>query len=137
MLTLPEKILFVIAVACSLYFTWRGVRRIISAIASGQGRPDWSVARRRVVEVFFKVISFQPVFRFRFFPSLFHALIGWGFLCLLVIDLADSIYALTGFRTLDHLGLFGHLYLSFADIATVTVLIGTSSWRFVALSSAR
>jgi Fe-S oxidoreductase/nitrate reductase gamma subunit len=125
MLTLPEKIIFVIAFACSLYFTWRGVRRIISAIASGRGRPDWSVVRRRVVEVFFKVISFQPVFRFRFLPSLFHAFIGWGFLCLLVIDLADSIYALTGIRVLEQLGPFGHLYLSFADIATVAVLVGT------------
>jgi Fe-S oxidoreductase len=125
MLTLPEKIIFVIAVACSLYFTWRGVRRIISVIASGQGRPDWSLARRRVVEVFFKTISFQPVFRFRFLTSLFHAFIGWGFLCLMVIDLTDSIYAFTGIRALDHLGLFGHLYLSFADIATVTVLTGT------------
>ena len=125
MLTLLEKTLFVIAVACSLYFTWRGVRRISTIISSGQGRPDWSLARRRGVEVFFRIISFQPVFRFRFIPSLFHALIGWGFLCLMVIDLADSIYALTGIRALDHLGLFGHLYLSFADIATVTVLTGT------------
>ena len=45
---------------------------------------------RRIVEIFFKIVSFQPVFRFRFLPSLFHAFIGWGFLCLLVIDLTDS-----------------------------------------------
>ena len=45
MLTLPEKTFFVIAIACSLYFTWRGVRRIISVIASGQGRPDGSLAQ--------------------------------------------------------------------------------------------
>ncbi len=125
MLTPVEKILFTVAVGLSLYFTWRGVRRIITIISSGQGKPDWRIARSRIMDVFFKVVSFQPVFRYRFVPSLFHALIGWGFLCLLVIDLADSIYALTRFRALDHLGLFGRLYLSFADIATVTVLIGT------------
>ena len=37
-----EKILFAIAVLVSLYFTYRGVMRIVGHIASGQGKPDWS-----------------------------------------------------------------------------------------------
>ena len=38
MLTSVDKVLFFVAVAVSLYFTWRGVLRIIRNIASGQGR---------------------------------------------------------------------------------------------------
>ena len=48
MLTLVEKILFAIAVLVSLYFTYRGVMRIIGHIASGQGKPDWSVIGKRL-----------------------------------------------------------------------------------------
>ena len=47
MLSPIEKVLFALAVAVSLYFTYRGVRRIISHISSGQGRPDWSLAWKR------------------------------------------------------------------------------------------
>ena len=44
MLTLVEKILFVIATIASLYFTYRGVARIMGHINSGQGKIDWSLA---------------------------------------------------------------------------------------------
>jgi hypothetical protein len=47
---------------------------------------------------------FQPVFRFRLWTSILHALIGWGFLSFLLINLADLIYAYTGFKLLDNTG---------------------------------
>jgi Fe-S oxidoreductase len=125
MLTLPEKILFVIAVVVSLYFTWRGVRRIVSVIASGQGKPDWGAARRRSVEVFFKIISFQPVFRFRFFPSLWHALIGWGFLFFLLVNVVELLAAfLPDFRAAMEPY---HLYWFLADLSSVAVLAGLAA----------
>ena len=79
MLSLAEKILFVVAVLLSLYFTWIGVRRIIKIIARGQGKPDWSLLRKRLWGVALKVGTFRPLFHFRLGPSLLHALIGWGF----------------------------------------------------------
>ena len=51
MLTLTEKFLFTLAVIISLYFTWRGVDRIIKLISNGQGRPDWKAAVQRNPEV--------------------------------------------------------------------------------------
>src|SRR5688500_2263266 len=42
-LTLVEKILFTVFVFVSLYYTYRGVMRIIGHISSGQGKPDWSL----------------------------------------------------------------------------------------------
>ncbi len=108
----------------SLYFTYRGVDRIVKLISSGQGKPDWKAAFKRIPQAFAKVISFQPVFRFRLWPSILHALIGWGFLVFLVVNLSDLIYGYTGFSILNQTGLFGDVYRLLADIANVAILVG-------------
>ena len=124
MLTLTEKFLFTLAVIISLYFPWRGVDRIIKLISNGQGRPDWKAALQRIPQVIAKVISFQPVFRFRFWPSLLHALIGWGFLVFLLVNLSDLVYGFTGFVILEHTGILGDTYRLLADIADLAILAG-------------
>jgi len=124
MFTFIEKILFVLAVVASLYFTYGGARRIISHISSGQGKVNWGLIPKRIGKVILKAGFFQNVFRFRLVPSIFHLLIGWSFLSLMVIDLTDPIYAFSGVRVLDHLGIFGNLYQSLADLANVAVLVG-------------
>ncbi len=124
MLTLFEKVLFALAVAVSLYFTWRGVERIIRNIASGQGRPNWALIRRNAGQAIFKFLTFQPVFRFRPIPSILHGLIGWGFIAFLLINLADLIYGYTGWRLLENTGIFGDAYRLLADIANVAILAG-------------
>ena len=124
MLTLVEKILFVIFTLASLYFTYQGVMRIIKHIASGQGKVNWSLIWKRIGELIVKVGLFQPVFRFRLGPSILHALIGWGFLSFLLINLSDLIYAFTEFRLLDNTGRFGEVYRLIADIANVAIIVG-------------
>src|SRR5215207_2977568 len=124
MLTVVEKILFAIAVLVSLYFTYRGVKRIIGHISSGQGKPDWNLAWKRIGELIVKVGLFQPVFRFRLGPSILHALIGWGFLTFLLINLADLIFAYTGFKLLENTGWFGDSYRLLADVAGIAILVG-------------
>ncbi|NWG06696.1 MAG: 4Fe-4S dicluster domain-containing protein [Chloroflexi bacterium] len=124
MLSLAEKILFAVATLASLYFTYRGVTRIIVHISSGQGKPDWSLIWKRLGELIVKVGLFQPVFRFRLGPSILHGLIGWGFLSFLLINLADLIYAYTSRKMLEHLGWFGDAYRLLADVANVAILVG-------------
>ncbi|MGZ9164079.1 MAG: (Fe-S)-binding protein [Anaerolineales bacterium] len=124
MLTLPEKILFALAVLISLYFTYRGVMRIVSHISSGQGRPDWKLIWKRLGDLIVKVGLFQPVFRFRLGPSILHGLIGWGFLTFLLINLADLIYAYTGFKLLENTAWFGDFYRLLADVAGAALLVG-------------
>lgn len=130
MLTLVEKILFAIATLISLYFTYKGVMRIVGHIASGQGKVDWSLMWKRLGEVIVKVGLFQPVFRFRLVPSLLHAFIGWGFLSFLLINLADLIYAYTGWRLLENTGMFGDVYRLIADIANVAIIFGILAMAF-------
>ena len=124
MLTLVEKILFGLAVIVSLYFTWKGVERIIKNINSAKGKPDWNVVKSKAGAALVKFLTFQPVFRFRLIPSILHSLIGWGFLAFLLINLGDLIYAYTGWQLLTHTGLFGDLYRLLADVANVAILVG-------------
>lgn len=124
MLTLIEKILFVVATLASLYYTYHGVALIMRRINSGQGKIDLSLAYKRIGELIIKVGLFQPVFRFRLWPSILHGLIGWGFLSFLLINLADLIYAFTGFKLLEHSGLFGNAYRLLADFANVVIIFG-------------
>ncbi len=124
MLTTIEKIIFAIATLVSLYFTYRGVDRIVKLISSGRGRPDWKAAFKRIPKTFAKLISLQPVFRFRLWPSIFHAMIAWGFLVFLVVNLSDLTYGFTGFNILEQTGVFGDVYRLFADIANVAILLG-------------
>ncbi len=124
MLTSVEKVLFVLATLVSLYYTYRGFARIMGHINSGLGKLDWSLAYKRVWELILKVGLFQPVFRFRLWTSILHGLVGWGFLSFLLINLGDLIYAFTGFKLLEHTGLFGELYRLLADIVNVLIIIG-------------
>ena len=135
MLTLVEKILFVVAVLVSLYFTWQGVRRMIRIIARGRGKPDWSLAWKRLWGVAIKVGTFRPIFRFRLGPSLLHALIGWGFLFYLLVNLAELLQGyIPEYRFLQGTGALGDIYRLLADIFTLGVLVGISGMiirRFV------
>src|SRR5215207_5302057 len=129
-LTLVEKILFALAVLVSLYLTYRGVMRILGHISSGQGKPDWSLLWKRLVEVIVNSGFFQPVFRFRPVVSLLHGFIGWGLFVYLLINLTDVIYAYTGFRLLHHLGVFGDVYRLLADFFGVAIMVGMASLAF-------
>jgi Fe-S oxidoreductase len=134
MLTMPERIIFALAVLLSLLLTSRAVSRIVHIIQRGHGRPDWSVLRQRLFTIPPRIISFQPVFRFRFIPSLFHALIGWGFLFFVIVNLGDLLQAyIPGFQFLG-IGMLGNLYRLGADIFSIAVLVGISAMlirRFV------
>ncbi|NUO01015.1 MAG: hypothetical protein HUU01_10415 [Saprospiraceae bacterium] len=51
MLTLVEKILFVIATLASLYFTYKGVMRIVGHISSGQGKVNWAAIYENGIQI--------------------------------------------------------------------------------------
>lgn len=124
MLTLLEKILFIVAVIVSGYYTWLGVKKLIAIIGRGQGKPDWNLAKKRFGSMIYKVLSFQPVFRLRFAPSLFHAFVGWGFTYYMLVNLGDVLQAyIPGYHFLGT-GTLGNLYRLGADILSVGVLVG-------------
>ncbi len=122
MLTLPEKLLFVIALLVSAYSAYLAASHIVRTISRGQGKIDWELARRRLVSTIVKTITFQPVFRLRFLPSLFHGFVAWGFIYYLLVNLVD---VLAGFIPGFHIpGTLGDIYRLIADILSVGVLVG-------------
>lgn len=124
MLTPLEKLLFALAVIASLYAAFRAARRIIRIIQRGHGRPDWKLALRRLFPTLGRIIIFQPVFRFRPLPSLFHGLVAWGFLYYLMVNFGDVLRAyIPNFIFLGQ-GLVGRFYRLGADVLSVGLLTG-------------
>ena len=124
MLTLIEKILFALASLASLTAAWFAVKRLIVIIGQGQGQPDWDLAWKRMGRVLIKVGTFQPVFRFRLLPSLFHAMIGWGFAFFLLVNIGDILQAyLPNYEFLGG-GITGNLFRLFGDFLSISVLVG-------------
>ena len=122
MLTPAEKIIFAILTFISLLAFILSFRRIIRVIGAGQDKPDWNLAIQRLAKVLAQIITFQPVFRFRFWSSLFHALVGWGFGFYILVNLFEVTKAY--FPGFEIPGKIGDIYRLLADLLTVAVLIG-------------
>ena len=122
MLTLPEKVLFFLAILASLTGAYFAANRIIRTIRRGQGSVDPSIALKRIWGTLLKTITFQPVFRLRFWPSLFHGLVAWGFIYYLLVNVVDVSAALIPGAHLP--GTTGNLFRLGSDILSVGVLVG-------------
>ena len=78
----------------------------------------------RLLNVILKVGSFAPVFRDRPLVSLFHGLVGWGFIYYLLVNLNDVLAGyIEGFVFLGE-GIAGDLYRLGADLLSVAILVG-------------
>ena len=134
MLTLIEKILFVLAALASTYAALRVADRLIRIISRGHGKPDWDLARQRLLGVLAKTLTLQPTFKLHLGPSLFHAFIAWGFIYYLLVNLGDVLEGyLPGFHFLGQ-GAIGNFYRLLADLLSVGVLLGMTAMlvrRFV------
>lgn len=124
MLTSLEKILFAFASLVTIYVAGRVIHRLARIIGRGRGRPNWHVIPKRFVKVFFAVITFQPVFRSRFWVGLFHGLVAWAFLFYLLVNLGDVLRGyLPNFQLFGD-SFAGRLYRLGADLLSVSALLG-------------
>ena len=124
MLTLPEKIIFALAVLVSLWFTFKAINRIIHILRRGTGRPDWKILKQRLITITPKILTFQPVLRFRPMPSIFHALLGWGFLYFFLVNTGDLLQAYFPDYLFLGTGNLGNIYRLGADIFSLAVMTG-------------
>ena len=121
MLSIPEKVVFALATLVTLIAVYYAIRRLVRIIAGGHGNPDWKLAWKRLLNILGRMVTFQPVFRTRFWPSFFHALVGWGFGYYILVNLVEVVKAyLPGFEIP---GLVGDVYRLLADILSVALLI--------------
>ena len=124
MLSMPEKIIFTLALVASLTSAWLLGRRIVAVISRGQGKPDWGVVPGRIADVIIKFVALPTVWRTRFFASLFHAFVAWGFTFYILVDIGDVLEGyLPGFHFMGQ-GKLGDIYRLLADTLSVAVLAG-------------
>jgi Fe-S oxidoreductase len=139
MLTTAEKIIFALAILASIYAVYRVAERIRRILARGHGKPDFNLARKRLVSVLIKVGTLQPTFKIRFWPSLLHGFIAWAFVYYLLVNLGDFLEGyIPGFVFLGE-GAVGNIYRFIADILSVAALFGMAAMllrRFVLKSPA-
>jgi Fe-S oxidoreductase len=124
MLTIPEKIIFTLAVISSGYFAIKAIQRLIHIIGSGQGKPDWILLTKRLGQSLAKTLSLKTVWRLRFWPSLFHAFVVWGFTYYLLVNLGDVLQAFLPDYVFMGRGSLGNLYRLGADVLSIAVLVG-------------
>ena len=124
MLTLPEKIIFAFAFATSGYYAYRAVFRLSKIMMIGTGKPDWSLIPKRLGSTLAKSISLQTVWKSRFWPSLFHALVVWGFTYYLIVSVGDVLQAYIPNFIFPGMGRLGNFYRLGADFLSVGVLTG-------------
>ena len=128
MLTLPEKILFIIALSASLYAAFRVTDRIVKIIRRGRGQADWALARTRLWNVLKKTLTLRPTFRMRIVPSLFHAFIAWAFIYYLLVNIVDVLEGLfSDFSIYEFIGPLGGPFSLIADLLSVAALLGMSA----------
>ena len=127
MLTWPEKILFALAVLVTAWVAYREIQRLIRIITAGQGRPDWAVARQRLLNAALEWLTLRRIWKMRLGASLLHAFVAWAFAFYLLVNLGDVLEAyIPGFAFLGH-GVVGGLYRLIADVLSVLALIGMAA----------
>ncbi len=127
MLTLWEKILFTLALLATAYATWKAIVRLVRIIGRGQGKPDWALARKRVADALVKTITLRPTWKMRPLPTIFHAMVAWGFMYYVLVNIGDILEGyIAGFHFMGT-GTIGNLYRLGADLLSVSVLLGMSA----------
>jgi len=129
-LTQPERIIFTLVVILSLFLTFKAARRILFIIKRGHGKPDWKVIRQRILITPIRLISFQPLFRFRRIPSFFHAMVGWGFLYFIIVNIQDLLQAFIPNYQFHSRTTIGDLYSLGSDFFSIAILIGMAALIF-------
>src|ERR1700730_4948070 len=93
MLTLPEKLIFTLLAALSLYSTFIGFREIVAVIRRGQ--PEYysrtNFAFQRIWEALVRTITQITVFKNRPIVGFFHSFVFYGFTFYALVNLVDVI----------------------------------------------
>ena len=123
--SLPERIVFVVALVAASYGFWLRFSKVLRRIRAAKPDADFSLQPigKRIWDFFWEVLFQAKVIRERPLPGLAHALVFWGFCVFGLITLNHFATAL-GFPFLDNM--FGEGYKIFAQAFGVLVAIGIS-----------
>ena len=121
MLTLVEKILFLLLALGSLYYGGTKFYAVYRAIARGKPETRLDNLGARIRRALWIVLTQQSVFKARPLVSFLHALIFYGFVFYFLVNLVD---VLEGFFGIHARGGAWNLFNLLADLLTACVLTG-------------
>jgi Fe-S oxidoreductase len=121
MLSLVEKILFVLLAIGSLYYGGKGFYDVYRAIARGKADPRSDNLGERMLRALWIVLTQQSVFKMRPLVSFLHALVFYGFVFYFLVNVVDVI---EGFVPFHARGGLWQPFNVLADLLTAGVLIG-------------
>src|SRR3990172_5911675 len=127
MLTLPEKIIFVLAALLTAGLVLLAALRIVRIIGRGHGKPDWKLIPRRLIDTVVKTVALTPTWRKRLLTSVLHAMVVWAFMFYLFVNIGDSLEGLLPDFVFLGTGLLGNGYRLMADLLSVSALVGMSA----------
>ncbi len=126
MLTDIEKVLFLGLVVVSGYFAFQAADRIRRIIRRGRGGERIQVkdAVRRGIDAALKSLTLSPTWQIRPWSSLFHAMVVWGFMFYLLVNVGDVLNAfIPGYR-FPGIPVVDEAYRLLGDLLSVSVLAG-------------
>jgi len=127
MLTLPEKIIFVLAALITGGLVLRAAIHIVRIIGRGHGKPDWKLIPRRLIDTVIKTVALTPTWRKRLITSVLHAMVVWAFMFYLFVNIGDSLEGLLPDFVFLGTGLLGNGYRLMADLLSVSALVGMTA----------
>jgi Fe-S oxidoreductase len=127
MLTLAEKIIFILAALITVGLVLRAAVRIVRIIGRGHGKPDWKQIPRRLIDTAVKTVALTPTWRKRLITSLLHAMVVWAFMFYLFVNIGDSLEGLLPNFIFLGEGIVGNGYRLLADLLSVSALVGMSA----------
>lgn len=121
MLTLVEKLSFIVLALVCGFYAWTGFRRVYKAIARGKADNRSANLGSRVWKAIGIVLTQQSVFKARPIVSIMHAMVFYGFVYYFLVNVVDS---LEGFFAVHARGGFWNPFNLIADLLTASVLLG-------------
>jgi len=127
MLTLVEKLAFVLLSLASVVAAVRAADRLRRVIRRGRGPISFKHAGARLARAVVKAGAFLPTWRTRLVPSLLHAFVGWAFIYYLLVNLGDLLQGLLPNFVFLGDGPVGHVYRLIADLLSAAALYGMAA----------
>lgn len=132
MLSIPEKILFVILATVAGTLAFQGFARVARVVARGEGamsQPRFDHLPRRIASGLWRTLTQSTVFPNRPWVSFFHALVFYGFIFYLLVNVVDVATGLlpSSWLARVNVGILSDLYRLFADLFGTLVLVGVAA----------
>ncbi|MFN8420581.1 MAG: (Fe-S)-binding protein [Anaerolineae bacterium] len=124
MLTVVEKILFVVLAVGTLALAYRGFRDMFKIVMRGEDDLVLDNLPSRAIKALGLYLSQQTTLKTRPLTSLLHLGVVWGFTFYFLVNVGDGLEGyLPDFQFLGT-GLIGDVYRLLADLLTIAVLVG-------------